>query len=353
MKYFAGFDIGGTKLTAVIANLRGEIIKRLKQRIDTTKDDFKEYRDGIAYLGVGNQMKEMLKRAMEESGIERIEAIGIGSAGPLRGGAIKEPANIKPQIDTYLPLYIPLVEPLEEFSVPISLENDCAAGVLGEVWWGVGKDKDKSELSLVYITLSTGFGAGVWDRGNLLRGKHGNAAEVGHLFLKEGLKCGCGNYGCAEAYCSGTGIVKNVRMQLINEDLIGHSSIIMELAFEEAKRDRRFRKKPSGWELLEFITAPMVFEAAEKGDEIACGVIEEACLSGGIAFANIANAYDPHIITVGGALALKNPQIIEPIKEEMKKHLNVEMPEVRITPLGDKIVEYGAIVLAKTRFTDG
>ncbi|MCL0059437.1 ROK family protein [Dehalococcoidia bacterium] len=387
-EYLAGFDIGGTKLSLVIADQSGMITERLREETDIASDHFTDYRDGLAYLGLGDQMRRMLGQGLQKvradpcvcpGGYEQADikgehvgspvlaAIGIGSAGPLKDGDMRNPTNINllnlPGDAADKPLYIPLVGPLEEeFNVPIRLENDCGAAVLGEVHYGAGKKvEDKSRLHLVYVTISTGIGAGVWDRGHLLYGKHGNAAEVGHFFVKEaGLKCGCGNYGCAEAYCSGNGIAKNARMRLVNENLRPEDgSVIIRLAREKAisvqspgsnvqsLRPSSLDTGPSDWELLEFVTAPLVFQSAAEGDALAQAVIGEAIRYGGIVLAGIANAYDPQVISVGGALALENPTILEPMREEMLKHLNVEPPELRLTELGDEAVLLGALALAR------
>lgn len=181
--YLAGFDIGGTKLALALADRVGRIVVRLREEVDVEAERFVDYRDGVAYLGLGEQMVRLLQQALDEAGGE-IAAIGIGAAGPLKEGAIKDSTHIKPRKippeKAELPVYIPLVEPLnEKFPVPIGVENDCTAAVLGEVYYGIGKEiGDKSELYLVYVTISTGIGAGVWDGGHLLRGKDGNAAEV-------------------------------------------------------------------------------------------------------------------------------------------------------------------------------
>jgi len=356
--FLAGFDIGATKVAFVIADGNGTIIYRSREKTEVISDRFVEYEDGIAYLGIADQMIGMLRQGMSQKGIDTIDAIEIDSAGPLKDGEIRDSTNIRPihrpESTLAQPLYIPLVQPLEEeFGIPVRLANDCVAAVLGEVYYGVGKDaKDKSDLYLVYVTLSTGLGGGVWDGGHLLTGKQGNAAEVGHFFVKkDGLKCGCGNHGCAEAYCSGTGIANNARARLINGKLqLGedYGAILTELIREGAVKDRRFQnREPTKSELLEFVTSPLVFAAAEAGDRLAQSVIGEACYFGGIAFADIANAYDPQIITVGGTLALEHSEILEPMKIEMHKHLNVEAPEVLLTPLGYDVAVYGTIALAQ------
>jgi len=356
--FLAGFDIGATKVAFVIADGNGTIIYRSREKTEVASDRFVEYADGIAYLGIADQMIRMLHQGMSQKGIDTIDAIGIDSAGPLKDGGIRDSTNIRPihrpESTLAQPLYIPLVQPLEEeFGIPVRVANDCVAAVLGEVYYGVGKDaKDKSDLYLVYVTLSTGLGGGVWDGGHLLIGKQGNAAEVGHFFAKkDGLKCGCGNLGCVESYCSGTGIANNAKEHLRSQPANlkeGPGSVLRKLAWEQARKDARFEgEDPSDSSGLERVTAALVFAAAEAGDRLAQSVIGEACYYGGIAFANIANAYDPQIITVGGTLVLEHPEILEPMQREMLKHINVEAPEVLLTPLGDEVVEYGTIVLAQ------
>lgn len=352
-KYVCGFDIGATKITLVIANPANEILFRKKTPIDETGKDFTKFRDGWAYLRTAEQMIELIKSYPGPT--EDMAAIGIGTAGPLEEGAIKNSTNIKPKfvkdVKEDSPIYIPIVQPLQErLGVPVRVENDCIAGVLGEVYFGRGAEvRDKSKLFFVYITLSTGFGGGVWDGGKLMAGKEGNAAEVGHFAVKKGgLKCGCGNYGCAESYCSGTGIAKNARLKLINEGLKfekGFGLEIKKLVHKKAKKSGH--KVNSKWETLEFIDAPVVARAKDAGDELAKETFREAAYFGGIAFANIANAYDPATIFVGGALALENPDLLDLIEAEMKKHLNVKPPKVRLTKLGYRAVEYGAISVAK------
>jgi len=366
--YLAAIDVGGTKVTALIAQRSGEIIARREEPLCTTSGDFVPYQDeaknagvardsvareGLAWYGPSSQIEGMLHKLMEESGISKLAGIGIGSAGPLESGAIRNPPNFAVSVPSGMPqspLYVPLVAPLAKaFSAPVQLENDCNTAVLGEAYFGVGHDvADKESLHLVYVTMSTGLGGGVWSGGHLLLGKDGNAAEIGHIMVKEnGLRCGCGNDGCAEAYCSGRGIVQNARVRLVNAGLRNQSSLL-DLIIQEAE------KEPStpdtlnfGWDLLELITPQIVFRAAAAGDEIASSVIDDFIHYGGIILSAIANAYDPSIITLGGSIAVNHPEIVEPMHSEMCKHINVTPPDVRITPLEKRAVEYGAIVLAQ------
>jgi len=63
-----------------------------------------------------------------------------------------------------------------------------------------------------------------------------------------------------------------------------------------------------------------------------------------IGFANVINAYDPELITVGGTVTLKNPELVlEPIHRYVEKYVLNRLPEIRITLLGEDVVLYGAL----------
>jgi glucokinase len=349
--YLGGLDIGATKIAAVVGDQGGNFVAHIAESLSFEGGRFAAWGDGTAYDGLSSQATRLLERGMKTAGIGQVGAIGIGSAGPLTGGAIVNSTNIKlSHIPTDLPsspLYLPLTEPIRQyFDVPVVLENDANAAVLGEVYYGEGKKTAaKERLSLVYVTLSTGLGAGIWSEGRLLRGKDGNAGEIGHFVVREvGLQCGCGNIGCAEAYCSGRGMVENAKVRLLEKGL--SASLPLLQWAEEAARDRKV-DIADRMRLLQFIDPPTIFEAAKAQDPVAREVIREAVLYGGMALADVANAYDPEVITVGGGVGLHQPDLVKAMEREMLRHLSVRPPRVRITSLGDRAVLYGAIALAK------
>jgi len=348
----AGFDIGGTKISLVLAELTGSNVHRSVEPTYSTSGSIEITNDLVTYHGLSEQLQRMLVDTLAKLGEPRLKAIGIVSAGPIRDGALWNPPNIVPAgiaaSHRELSRSMPLVEPLSRaFACPVDLLNDCSAAVLGEVTFGLGKGTaDKSSLNLAYATISTGFGVGAWIDGRLVLGKDGNAGELGHIFVrKDGLLCGCGNHGCAEAYCSGTGIVSNARAQLRNlTDLEQGAPEFCRLALDEHNRLPSAHLTLS--EVLESVTPMRVFEAAAANDPLALAVIDDAVFAGGIAFAAIACAYDPEFISVGGGIATAHPELLGPIEQEMLSHLNVRAPKVRLTPLGNTIAEYGAAAIA-------
>ena len=269
--------------------------------------------------GVNKQIIKLIESIRTEEPI----AIGIGSIGPidLDKGMITNTPNYPLQ-------NIPIEEPLvEEYKVPVTIVNDCAAAVMGEQMFGAGQGKD----NLVYVTISTGLGAGAIVDNNLLLGKDGNAVEAGHftIFPDSDITCGCGCRGHWEAFSSGKNIPDYVRKQMKSNDWRG--SGLFKLA----------EGKP------ENITAKTLYTAANQGDGYSLGIVQKIGEINAIGFADIVNAYDPELITVGGSIALNNHKLIlDPIKENIHKHTINRIPEIKITPLGQDAVIIGALALA-------
>jgi glucokinase len=301
---FLAVDIGATNIRVASGDHSG-LYSRLSEGTDREKGP----------LGVSAQIVRMAR----ELEMDSVESVGVGSIGPIdiSSGSIVDTPNFPYK-------EIPVTEPLrEEFHAPVSLLNDCAAAVLGERHFGAGKGLE----NLAYVTLSTGLGGGAIVDGHLLVGKDGNAVEVGHITIDPGspLICGCGSPGHWEAHSSGSNIPNFVRHSLRNED---GGSLIYELAGGD----------------LEELNAKTLFKAAKVGDATALRIVEEMGKVNAVGFANVVNAYDPELITIGGSIALNNPELIlEPILENISRHLLNRKPRIIITPLGEDIVLYGAL----------
>lgn len=302
---YAAIDIGATRVRVATGDESG-IIERLSEATDRAH----------GAMGIISQVIRML-RSLD---IRGLRSIGVGSVGPIRisEGCIIGAPN--------LPFKeIPIVKPLEEeFKVPVRLINDCSAAALGEHLYGAGGGVN----NLVYVTLSTGIGGGAIVDGHLLQGKDGNAHEVGHLTINPDseLICGCGCRGHWEAYCGGMNIPKYARLLLRGRELGGGP--LSELVRGD----------------LEGLTSEAIFMAARLGDPTALWIVERIGEVNAVGFANIVNVYDPELITIGGSIALKNQELIlRPIEEGITKHLINRKPEIRITPLGEDAVLYGAL----------
>ena len=313
-KYIIGVDLGGTWVRVALSDEKGKIMEKMQEKVDVSSEK-----------AISNQIVKIVRILCDRSGVDvaSLEGVGIASAGPLD---IKEGALINP---TNLPFdYVPLTGPIsEQLSVPAFLTNDCTAAVLGEREFGAGRGLD----NLVYITMGTGIGGGAIVDGHLLLGKDGNAVEIGHITIDyEGrLECGCGKRGHWEAYCSGRNIPNYVRMRLEEID-------------EELKRQSLLFKKIKGE--VSQLRSQDLFEAAKRGDKLSLQLVEEIGVLNAIGFANVINAYDPSLITVGGTVALKNEELIlPPIRKYVKNYAVNRLPKIIVTPLGENIGIYGGI----------
>lgn len=302
-----GVDIGATNLRVAIGDKEGKILFKHSERTAETGDEYT----------ISEQIYRIIKMAPEKL-VKRAIGVGIGSIGPMdiQKGIIFPP-NIKFKL-------VYLTEPLKEkLGLPVYLLNDCVAAVVGEKIFGAGKDVE----NLVYITISTGIGGGVYVNGNLLLGKEGNAHEIGHTVVDftGRLVCGCGKPGHWEAYCSGKNLPRFAKLIQEEEKISSKLSEMIENNFSS-------------------VTSEIIFRLAREGDKLAKIVVERCAEINAIGFANVIDVYDPSLITVGGSVALNNVDlVIEPIKEKVNKYAVNRIPEIIPTPLGHDIVLYGAI----------
>ena len=317
MVYYAGVDLGATNVRAAVAEDDGTTIG--VSRNSTPQ--------GPTGIDVTEGVLRTLREACDEAGIdpERIGSAGIGSIGPfdLAEGAVIDPANLPDSIDR-----IPLTGPIEKLidSDEVYLHNDTAAGVIGERFHA-----DRNPDDMVYITISSGIGAGVCCDGEILGGWDGNAGEVGHCIVdpRGRLTCGCGREGHWEAYCSGNGIPDYVR--LLAED---DPTISTDLPLDDPD-----------------FTAKDVFELAGE-DELADYTIEQLAHWNAMGVTNIVHSFAPIVISFGGAVALHNEElVVDPIRERISEMVMSNVPEIRVTDLGDDVVLEGALASAMTEGT--
>src|SRR5699024_12712548 len=91
------------------------------------------------------------------------------------------------------------------FDLPVKLENDANAATIAEQWIGAGT----SFRNFVYMTVSTGIGAGIVSDGHLLSGGRGNAGDIGHTVVDPAFgQCTCGREGWRERVASALAIVR-------------------------------------------------------------------------------------------------------------------------------------------------
>jgi glucokinase len=189
-----GIDIGGTKTAVVEGSTNGKIVRRVQFATDP----------GRGFDAVFGDIVNAVERMLRASGLH-IAAVSVAVGGPLDvlHGIVLSPPNL-PGWDR-----IPLKQLLmDRFHIPVYVEHDGNAGALAEWYFGAGKGVQ----SMIFLTMGTGFGAGLILGGRLYRGASDVAGEVGHIRIaEEGPLC-YGKAGSLEGYASGTGISRLAQM---------------------------------------------------------------------------------------------------------------------------------------------
>ncbi len=153
------------------------------------------------------------------------------------------------------------------FGLPTVVENDANAAA-----WAAARGR----RSAIVVTLGTGVGGGIICDGKLWRGATGSAGEIGHMVIAVGGEpCGCGRFGCLEAYCGTAGIQR----------LAGRRVTPKELA-----------------------------DAARAGDASAQAIWERVGTKLGEGIANLVLIYDPEAVYILGGVARAGDLLLKPAR---------------------------------------
>ncbi len=306
---YLGVDVGATNLRVGIFSESGEMIDSLITATPTSGGP-----DAVA-----NKIVALGEELLRKHGlVNQLKGIGVGTIGPLnlrRGEVVGTPNN---------PLRrFRLREPLEShFGVVTYVVNDCVAAVWGEYLVGAGSGR----RNVVYVTISSGVGGGAVVNGNLLLGKDGNAHEVGHIVVDvAGRRCGCGGVGHWEAYASGSTIPGFLREEA---EVWEGESYLKERALEGG------------------VSPEELFKYWREGDPFAEHVVSKLVRIHAAGIGSVINVYDPEVLTVGGSVALKNRDFMELVFKHVKEYVINRLPEMMLTPLGDRAVLIGAALVA-------
>ncbi len=275
--YTIGVDLGGTNIAVGLVDENHKIVARLSTPTNADRP-YDEIVKDIA-LTVQKLVNDN-KISMDE-----IKYIGLGAPGILNNenGTITDNSNI--HWENY-----PIREKLHKYiDKPIFLGNDANVATWAEYLNGCGNNTQ----NFLMLTLGTGVGGGMVFNGKLFTGSHSIGAEVGHFIFKAGgNKCGCGNHGCIEAYCSATALIK-----MALKDLDEHTESVI------AKE--------------EMVSAKTVIEAAKAGDKYGVQLFEEYTDNLAQVLASLINFIDPDIIALGGGVANAGEFLLEPVRKKM------------------------------------
>jgi glucokinase len=317
---FVGLDVGGTSMKAGVVNDLGHPLAHTSLPTEA----YKGQDHGLA------RMAETIRAAVAAARLDMADIAAIGVATPgtmdIPGGLILDPPNLKPWRNVHVRQYVQ-----DTFKVPTAFQNDANAAAYGEYWVGAGRGVH----SMVLFTLGTGVGGGIVIGDSVLEGQHSHGAELGHFKIEMTAprQCGCGRWGCLEAYASATAVVKRTLEALAKHP--GESSLSKFLAAQEE------------------ITSQAVFAAGAAGDAIAGKIVEDTAFYLAVGAMNMMHTIDPdRVVFAGGMIAAGEP-FLERIRFHVKQlafPVPAEKTQVLFAELGNDAGFIGAAACGRQLF---
>lgn len=300
MKVNVGVDMGGTRIKiGLVAN--GELVAHEKIKADSN-------------VNFTSRLEAIKKHIDQLLIAHNCTAQSIGLAFPdivnsdrnkIISKYVKYPGSDKVDLDAWA---------LESWGIPIVVENDARAALLGEWQYGAGRGCD----NLVLITLGTGVGTAVMVNGRILRGKHYLAGNLGgHMTINvHGATCNCGNVGCLESESSTWALQRKVK------------------TYPDFPKSALAKEQE--------IDFDAVFRHANAGDKLASRIKADCLKAWTFGIINLIHAYDPERIIMGGGI-MKSKEIIIPyLKEMITKHSWINEDEIELMAASQ--VEYAGIL---------
>lgn len=314
-------DWGGTWTRTAVIDRQGAILWQARE--PNPQNGTKE-----EYL---SNAEKLLSNAIHQAG-GPVAGIGAAVAGPVEPttGTFFQPPNLM-VLDGIS--FKALWE--EAFQVPVWVGNDANLAALGEHYFGAGKesaDKGRPVKTLFYVTVSTGVGGGVVDKGSVFLGANGLTAEIGHTLVDttlDALECQCGARGCLEAMASGTGIERIAKQKLASGGFPDSALAALDAGLVDSEA---------------------VFDAAEKKDSLALSILEGAVSALAVGLTNVVHLFNPDMIVLGGGVTdglVKLdllPEIDRQIHDRAMSELHKEF-QLTSARLGDSVGLAGSAAL--------
>ena len=297
--FVLGIDISGTTVRAAAADIFGEPIADEEQPTN---------REGAR--AVSAQVIEIAGRVAERARgtHERLLAAAVSTPGLVdqvsrRVTSLADNVSADGGLD-------PLGALQSRFDVPMLIENDVNLAALGESWQGGARGVS----TFAFISVGAGVGMGLMVAGELVRGAHGGAGEIGYLPSTR------------DPYD------ERHRVHGGLEDEIGAAGILAALT------ERQGASEPAPR------SAHQVFALAETGDKAAQAVVDHVARRIGEAIASVIAVVDPELVVLGGAIG-SNPALLAPVRATVAQLVPLTA-RIETSSLGDRAALHGAIAVA-------
>lgn len=285
-------DLGGTQMRAAVVDADGELVLRRSNatpRSATCPD----------------ALMDLVGDVLADQAAERA-VIGVPGRVDYRHGRLEHAPNLPP----HWPDALTQLSLAEHLGVPVALANDADLAAVGEAYFGAGR----GHADVVYLTVSTGIGAGVLLDRRLVAGSR-SLAEVGHTVLDvaAGQK---GEPASFENLASGTALARRAELAGLPAD------------------------------------GARVVELVHDGDPEASRVWDDLVEVLSVGVSNLAFIFSPSAIVLGGGVGRNGDLLLEPIRKALDRHGPQDLPqpiEVLVAGLGDEAGLVGAAAWHRAR----
>lgn len=338
---FLAIEIGGTKLQLAVGEKAGAPFVEL-ERFDV---DVAEGAEGI--------LRTIRRTAPALCQRHNVQAVGIGFGGPVDIAARQVVCSHQIEGWNGFQLGKWLDQSLQ---LPSAIANDADTAALAEATCGAGAGANP----VFYVTVGSGVGGGLIERGRIYRGFGQAACEIGHL--RPGLTADQSDH-TVESIASGWGIALAAQEHLsepvahrlgpwfgdqrpTDPEVLRQKLIEAEEAAEEHAADLLERCDGR----VDQLTAKMVAQAAGDGNEIALDVLHRATTALGWAIAQVITLFAPEVVVLGGGVSLMGEALfLGPLREAVARYVFPPLAaSYRLVPaaLGEEVVLHGALALA-------
>lgn len=271
MKYYVGFDIGGTTIKHGVVDETGKIV--VQAAVDTPSDR--------------EEFIELLAKIVKQyQAIYSIEAVGVCTPGIvqkdgylLTAGAIKSMygVNLKHELE-------------KRTDLTVSVENDANAAAIAEHWLGAAVGID----NYLCLVIGTGFGGGIIVNGQVYRGGHGMAGEFGWMVTKD------------------YRLTEDIEESSLNATSAVVGGLCHQYSLAKQQVDPKFKTIKD---------ARLIFEAAHNGELLAQTILHQFYYDLALGIVNLISCFDPQVILIGGGIS---------VNEEFNENLQAAIQDIEV-----------------------
>ena len=272
-----GVDLGGTNARAAVVDPASGAVVVADKRAHLDRSP----------IAVARSVAESVRAVAAQAGLDlgALGGLGVGVAGQVEGhsGVVINAPNLGWRDAPFGDLLA------QDLKVKVDVVNDLAAAAWGERAFGAAKGADDAVL----VFVGSGVGCALILGGRLHRGALGVAGEIGHIKVAPRgtvpRQCGCGEWGCLEAYVSGMNLASRLRDEVAD----GRAGGVLAAAGGDASR----------------VSAAAVEVAYQAGDAYARELWAEVGELLGTAMANVVTLLNPSRLVLGGGMLLGCPNL--------------------------------------------